>query len=69
MYREHFGLRQALLGKDSMELWDDGAHALLRERFQWLLHSPGLGLLTGYEKEPVMESDGNCYSKNAVFLY
>jgi type II secretory pathway predicted ATPase ExeA len=47
MYREHFGLRQALLGKDSLELWDDGAHALLRERFQWLLQSPGLGVLTG----------------------
>ena len=47
MYREHFGLRQALLGKDNIELWDDGAHALLRERFQWLLHSPGLGLLLG----------------------
>jgi type II secretory pathway predicted ATPase ExeA len=47
MYREHFGLRQALLGKDSLDLWDDGAHALLRERFQWLLQSPGLGVLTG----------------------
>jgi type II secretory pathway predicted ATPase ExeA len=47
MYREHFGLRQALLGKDSIELWDDGAHAPLRERFQWLLQSPGLGVLTG----------------------
>ena len=47
MYREHFGLRQALLGKDTTDLWDDGAHALLRERFQWLLHSPGLALLTG----------------------
>jgi type II secretory pathway predicted ATPase ExeA len=47
MYLEHFGLKPALLGKDSTELWDDGAHAPLRERFQWLLHSPGLGLLTG----------------------
>ncbi len=55
MYREHFGLRQGLLGKDSAELWDDGALAQVRERFQWLLRSPGLGLITGYEKEPVME--------------
>ncbi len=47
MYREHFGLRHAPLGKDTSELWDDGALGLLRERFQWLLHSPGLGLLTG----------------------
>lgn len=47
MYLQHFGLRQAPLGKDSSELWDDGALAQLRERFQWLLESPGLGLLTG----------------------
>src|SRR5689334_5467337 len=47
MYREHFGLRQALLGKDISELWDDGALAQVRERFTWLLHSPGLGLITG----------------------
>ncbi len=47
MYRGHFGLRQALLGKEAPELWDDGALALLRERFQWLLHSPGIGVLTG----------------------
>ena len=47
MYRQHFGLSQSVLGKDSIELWDDGAHALLRERFAWLLQSPGLGLLTG----------------------
>jgi len=26
-------------------------------------------VFVGYEKEPVMKSDGNCYSKNAVFLY
>ncbi|MGH8268926.1 MAG: ExeA family protein [Steroidobacteraceae bacterium] len=47
MYLAHFGLRHAPLGKDTTELWDDGALALLRERFQWLLHSPGVGLLTG----------------------
>ena len=47
MYRQHFGLSQSVLGKDSSELWDDGAHTLLRERFAWLIHSPGLGILTG----------------------
>ncbi len=47
MYRQHFGLKTAPLGKDLTELWDDGALARLNERFQWLLHSPGLGLLTG----------------------
>ncbi|MBU2721746.1 ATP-binding protein, partial [Acidithiobacillus ferridurans] len=35
------------LDKDTAELWDDGALAPLRERFQWLLQSPGVGLLTG----------------------
>jgi hypothetical protein len=47
MYRQHFGLRHAPLGKETAELWDDGSLGLLRERFQWLLHSPGVGLLVG----------------------
>jgi MSHA biogenesis protein MshM len=47
MYRQHFGLKHPPLGKEHTELWDDGALARLQERFQWLLHSPGLGLLTG----------------------
>jgi MSHA biogenesis protein MshM len=47
MYLQHFGLRHPPLGKDAAELWDDGALAQLAERFQWLLQSPGLGLLTG----------------------
>jgi type II secretory pathway predicted ATPase ExeA len=47
MYLAHFGLRHAPLGKDSTELWDDGVLTHLKERFQWLLTSPGLGLLTG----------------------
>jgi MSHA biogenesis protein MshM len=46
MYRQHFGLRHAPLGKETVELWDDGALTLLKERFQWLLDSPGIGLLT-----------------------
>jgi type II secretory pathway predicted ATPase ExeA len=47
MYLQHFGLTHPPLGKDTAELWDDGALATLAERFEWLLHSPGLGLLTG----------------------
>ena len=47
MYRQHFGLRHAPLGKDPVELWDDGALGPLKERFHWLLDSPGIGLLTG----------------------
>jgi type II secretory pathway predicted ATPase ExeA len=47
MYLQHFGLRHPPLGKESTQLWDDGALAQLGERFQWLLDSPGVGLLTG----------------------
>jgi type II secretory pathway predicted ATPase ExeA len=47
MYRQHFGLTQDPLGKQSQVLWDDGQLAPIRERFGWLLESPGLGLLTG----------------------
>lgn len=47
MYLQHFGLRHSPLGKESTELWDDGALAQLAERFAWLLQSPGLGLITG----------------------
>jgi type II secretory pathway predicted ATPase ExeA len=47
MYQQHFGLTHAPLGKQTLELWDDGTLTTLRSRFQWLLDSPGLGLLTG----------------------
>ena len=47
MYLAHFGLRHAPLGKEAAELWDDGTLTLLKERFQWLLDCPGMGLLTG----------------------
>ncbi|MDA0788578.1 MAG: ATP-binding protein [Proteobacteria bacterium] len=46
-YLQHFGLTHAPLGKQTRSLWDDGTAALARERFQWLLTSPGIGLLTG----------------------
>jgi type II secretory pathway predicted ATPase ExeA len=47
MYLQHFGLRHAPLGKDHCEPWDDGTLAHLVERFNWLLQSPGVGLITG----------------------
>jgi len=47
MYLQHFGLRHAPLGKELIEPWDDGPLAHLKQRFDWLLNSPGLGLLTG----------------------
>ena len=47
MYQQHFGLTHAPLGKQTLELWDDGALSTLQTRFQWLLDSPGVGLLTG----------------------
>ncbi len=47
MYLQYFGLRHAPLGKEITEPWDDGALAQLAERFNWLLQSPGIGLITG----------------------
>ena len=47
MMLQHFGLKHSPLGKDNTELWDDGTHTQLAERFAWLLDSPGVGLLTG----------------------
>ena len=47
MYLQHFGLRHAPLGKALTEPWDDGAGANLKQRFNGVLQSPGLGLLTG----------------------
>ena len=47
MVLQYFGLTHYPLGKANTELWDDGPHARLAERFGWLLDSPGVGLLTG----------------------
>lgn len=47
MYLQHFGLTHAPLGKELTEPWDDGALTVLAQRFDWLLTSPGVGLLTG----------------------
>jgi MSHA biogenesis protein MshM len=47
MYQHPFGLKYSPLGKETSALWDDGTLAQLAQRFQWLLDSPGVGLLTG----------------------
>lgn len=46
MYQHHFGLLHAPFGKDSKELWDHDQLTNLARQFNWLLQSPGLGLLT-----------------------
>lgn len=46
MYRQFFNLTQAPLGKASLNLWDNGQLAGLTQQFNWLLQTPGLGLLT-----------------------
>ena len=47
MVLQHFGLHHYPLDKTSTALWDDGLLSRLHERFQWLLDSPAVGLLTG----------------------
>ena len=47
MYRQHFGLSRDIFTCGADALWDDGHLTILQERFQWLLDSPGIGLLTG----------------------
>jgi MSHA biogenesis protein MshM len=47
MVLQHFGLKHYPLDKARSELWDDGFLSRLNERFQWLLESPSVGLLTG----------------------
>jgi MSHA biogenesis protein MshM len=45
MYRKFFGLKHAPLGKDYLKLWDNNQLAVLEQQFNWLLQSPGIGLL------------------------
>ena len=47
MYRQHFGLSAAPLGKQQPQLFDSGQLATMEQRFNWLLETPGIGLLTG----------------------
>jgi len=46
MYLSFFGMTQPPLGKESLKLWDNGQLAELTQQFNWLLQSPGVGLLT-----------------------
>ena len=54
---QHFGLRHPPLSQQLTELWDDGALVQLSQRFNWLLQSPGIGLLTG---EPGVGKTPHC---------
>ncbi len=47
MYRTHFGLTHRPLDKGNKTFWNDGTLTSTQQRFQWLLESPGIGLLTG----------------------
>lgn len=46
MYRQFFGLKQIPFGKECNELWDNGQYKNFEQQFNWLLTSPGIGLLT-----------------------
>jgi len=46
MYRQFFGLTHAPLGKENRVLWDNDQLKALAQQFNWLLRSPGIGLLT-----------------------
>jgi type II secretory pathway predicted ATPase ExeA len=46
MYRQHFGLIHAPLGKECKSLWNNSQLTELEQQFNWLLQSPGIGMLT-----------------------
>lgn len=46
MYKQHFGLTHAPLGKNARQLWNHSQLMDLERQFRWLLQSPGIGLLT-----------------------
>lgn len=47
MYKSFFGLTHSPLGKSCQVLWDNGQLTQFSQQFNWLLQSPGVGLLTG----------------------
>lgn len=47
MYRQHFGITACPLDKGNKALFTSNQLELLASRFQWLLDSPGVGVLTG----------------------
>src|SRR3990167_799165 len=46
MYKSFFGLTHAPLGKHCPQLWNNAQLAGLAQQFNWLLQSPGVGILT-----------------------
>ena len=46
MHHSFFGLTHTPLGKECTALWDNPKLQSLEQQFQWLLQSPGLGVLT-----------------------
>lgn len=46
MYRQHFGLTHAPLGKECPQLWHHDQLDDIEKQFKWLLQSPGIGVLT-----------------------
>jgi len=46
MYLQHFGLKHAPLGKKCKMLWEHTQLLELKQKFQWLLDTPGVGVLT-----------------------
>jgi MSHA biogenesis protein MshM len=57
MYKAFFGLTHAPLGKECPVLWDNGQLSKFNQQFNWLLQSPGVGLLTaepGFGKTAVL---------------
>jgi MSHA biogenesis protein MshM len=47
MIQQHFGLKHLPLAKSNPSLWTDHAFIQLKEHFTQLLHTPGIGVLTG----------------------
>jgi MSHA biogenesis protein MshM len=46
MYRQHFGLSHAPLGKECKALWNNGQLNDIEQQFKWLLSTPGMGIIT-----------------------
>lgn len=47
MYKEYFGLTHMPFGKESQDLWETPSLLEFKLQFANLLHSPGVGILTG----------------------
>lgn len=46
MYRQHFGLTHAPLGKECKMLWGNKQLNDIEQQFKWLLNTPGMGMMT-----------------------